>query len=216
MKYSYKSLKRAKLRDALIIKKCEGKNVLHLGATDAPFTKEKLVQGMLLHSHIRDVASSVIGLDIDKSSIDFLSEKGINDIKYFDMNNLSDLKINIDIIIFGEIIEHLENLKIAFENLKQVMHPNTELVISTPNLFYIHNFFQIILRNHELVHHDHKVGFTYGTIKQLLESNGFEISEFYFTFLPRSKEKIYKKIIKFFCKYKPAFSENLLVVSKLI
>ena len=132
------------------------------------------------------------------------------------MNNLSDLKINIDIIIFGEIIEHLENLKIAFENLKQVMHPNTELVISSPNLFYIHNFFQIILRNHELVNHDHKVAFSYGTIKQLLESNGFEIGEFYFTFLPRSKEKIYKKIIKYFCKYKPAFSENLLVVSKLI
>jgi 2-polyprenyl-3-methyl-5-hydroxy-6-metoxy-1,4-benzoquinol methylase len=131
------------------------------------------------------------------------------------MNNLAELNLKVDVIIFGEIIEHLENLKIALENMKQVMHEDTELIITTPNLFYLHNTVQIFLKNHELVHHDHKVGFTYGIINQLLNANGLEISDFYFTFLPRLKEKLDKKIIRFLCHFRPAYSENLCVIAKL-
>ena len=215
MKYSYKKLKSHQNRDELIIQKCTNKEVLHLGATDAPYTKEKLKKNLLLHTYIEKVSSNVIGLDIDKPSIDFLSEQGITNIRYFDMNNLAKLDFKVDVIIFGEIIEHLENLKIALENMKTVMHTDTELIITTPNLFYLHNTLQIFLKNHELVHHDHKVGFTYGIINQLLNANGLEISDFYFTFLPRLKEKLDKKIIRLFCKYRPAYSENLCVIAKL-
>ena len=215
MKYSYKKLKCSQNRDSLIIQKSKNKNVLHLGATDAPYTKEKLEKNLLLHTHIEEVSSKVVGLDIDKESIAFLSKKGINNIHYFDMNNLSELNMEVDVIIFGEIIEHLENLGIAFENIKNAMHNNTELIITTPNLFYLHNPLQILLKNHELVHHDHKVGFTYGIINQLLNANGLEITDFYFTFLPRLREKLDKKMIRFLCKFRPAFSENLCIIAKL-
>ena len=199
----------------MIIEKCKDKAVLHLGATDAPYTKQKLENNLLLHTHIQNVAKNVIGLDIDKDSIEFLSNMGINDIQYFDMNNLGDLSVNVDVIIFGEILEHLENLNVAFLNLKKVMHVNTELIITTPNLFYFHNTLQILIKNHELVHHDHKVGFTYGIINQLLNSNGLEIVDFYFTFLPRLKEKLDKKLIKLICRFRPSLSENLLAIAKL-
>ena len=215
MKYSYKKLKNHKNRDFLIIEKCKNKKVLHLGATDAPYTKEKLENNLLLHKHIENVSKKVTGLDIDKPSIEFLSQQGIKNIHYFDMNNLSELDIEVDVIIFGEIIEHLENLNIAFENIKNVMHHDTELIITTPNLFYLHNALQIFLKNHELVHHDHKVGFTFGIINQLLNANGLEISDFYFTFLPRLKEKFDKKIIRLISKFRPAYSENLCVIAKL-
>ena len=108
MKYSYKKLKSTKDRDSIIIEKCKDKAVLHLGATDAPYTKQKLEKDLLLHTHIQNVAKNVIGFDIDQDSIEFLSNKGIRNIKYFDMNNLGDLNIDVDVIIFGEILEHLE------------------------------------------------------------------------------------------------------------
>lgn len=215
MKYDYKKLKKAPDRNSVIIQKCENKTVLHLGATDAPYTKFKFEKNLLLHLHIERVAKKVLGIDIDAESIAFLSKNGINNIEFFDMNNLGDLNIDADVIVFGEIIEHLENLNIAFDNLKKVMTEKTELIISTPNMFYIYNTIEILKNNHELVHPDHKLGFTYGTINQLLNSNGFEIVDFYFTFLPRSKEKFKKKLIKIFCKIKPSFSENLLVIAKL-
>ena len=215
MKYSYKKLKGTKNRDSIIIDKCKDKVVLHIGATDAPYTKQKLEKNLLLHTHIQNVAKNVIGLDIDKQSIEFLSDKGINNIQYFDMNNLGNLNANVDLIVFGEILEHLENLHNAFQNLKKVMHVNTELIITTPNLFYFHHTLQILIKNRELVHHDHKVGFTYGIINQLLNSNGLDIIDFYFSFLPRFKEKLDKKLIRLLCKFRPSLSENLVLIAKL-
>ena len=101
MKYSYKKLKGTKNRDSIIIDKCKDKVVLHIGATDEPYTKQKLEKNLLLHTHIKNIAKNVIGLDIDKESIEFSSDKGINNIQYFDMNNLGYLNVNVDLIVFG-------------------------------------------------------------------------------------------------------------------
>jgi 2-polyprenyl-3-methyl-5-hydroxy-6-metoxy-1,4-benzoquinol methylase len=55
--------------------------------------------------------------------------------KYFDMNNLENLDYAPDVIVFGETIEHVFNIKIALDNLKKVMGKETLLIISTPNAY---------------------------------------------------------------------------------
>ena len=51
------------------------------------------------------------------------------------MNKFEELDYVPDVIIFGEVIEHLMNLETALTNLKKVMSKDTLLIISTPNCF---------------------------------------------------------------------------------
>ena len=215
MKYSYKKIKFIKNRDDEIIKRCRGKRVLHIGATDSPYTKDKFLEGMLLHTRIMSVAEDVQGWDIDQESIDYLASKNINNIECSDMNDAKASNYKPNLIVFGEIIEHVQNLKIALKSLENSMDDSTELIITTPNLFSLSGFLQVIRKNQELIHPDHKVGFTYALLRQLLEDNNFKLEDFGFTFLHRKKLKWTKKITKLFCRLRPGLSETLFAVIKL-
>lgn len=215
MTYSYKGLLLKDNRDLLISEQCKGKKVLHIGATDAPYTREKLAADLLLHKKLMEHSKSVFGIDIDKESIEYLKQQGMDNITYFDMNALAELSYQPDVIIFGEIIEHLQNLETALQNLKSIMTQETKLIISTPNQFYLLNFLITLLQKRECVHEDHKTGFTYGLLQQLLEANGLEINQFSFTFLPRESEAWYKKITRIICRISPGVSETLLATVQL-
>jgi 2-polyprenyl-3-methyl-5-hydroxy-6-metoxy-1,4-benzoquinol methylase len=160
------------------------------------------------------VAANVKGIDIDQPSIDFLSTKGINNIESFDMNQLGNLDFKPDVIVFGEIIEHLQNLQTALSNLKSIMGTETTLIISTPNLFYILNFLIVLMQNRECIHEDHKTGFTYGSLRQLLEANKLSIEAFHFVHLPRKHYYWYQQISQWICRLRPGVSETLLVIAK--
>ena len=214
MNYSYTSFKSSTERNRIIINHCKDKSVLHLGATDAPFTEIKYKDDLLLHTQIMNVASTIRGIDIDQPSIDFLASKGINNIEEFDMNLLGQLNFQPDVIVFGEIIEHLQNLQTALQNLKSIMKPDTTIIISTPNLFYILNFLIVLLQNRECIHEDHKTGFTYGSLRQLLEANELNIEAFYFTHLPRTHYQWYQKISQLISHLRPGTSETLLFIAK--
>lgn len=214
MNYSYKGITLRPNRDEIICELCKGKKVLHIGATDAPFTEEKLGKGLLLHTKLMEHAQSVYGIDIDQKAIDYLQTQGINNIALFDMNKLGDIPFAPDVIVFGEIIEHLQNLETALNNLKSVMTPDTELLISTPNQLYVLNFLITLIQNRECIHEDHKIGFTYGSLTQLLSASGLTLNDFYFTFLPRSSEAWYKKISRLICRFRPGVAETLLAVAK--
>jgi 2-polyprenyl-3-methyl-5-hydroxy-6-metoxy-1,4-benzoquinol methylase len=201
-------------RDEAIVALCDGKKVLHIGATDAPYTKPKLDAGLLLHAKIDKVADDVLGIDIDQAAIDYLKEQGMSNIIAFDMNKLEALDYAPDVIIFGETIEHLMNQELAISNLKQIMSPTTNLVVSTPNALWINKIIDTLLQT-EHQHPDHKVVFSLATLKNLFEANDMVVKEMYYTFLNRKRTGITKKIKKTFCKLFPGFSETLLfVVSK--
>jgi 2-polyprenyl-3-methyl-5-hydroxy-6-metoxy-1,4-benzoquinol methylase len=198
-------------RDEYFVKKCKGKRVLHIGACDSPYTIKKSEEGLLLHEKINKVADKVIGIDINKEAIFLMESLGFNDIIYFDLNKLVDMKARFDIIIFGETIEHVMNLEITLQNLKNVMGSKTELLISTPNAFFVDNF-RSALKYQETNHPDHKLIFSYQTIKNLLEANNFKVNEMLFTFLNRSdntfRKKIMKNIVK---KYFNVIAETLVI-----
>lgn len=214
MEYNYKNLPLKRNRDEVIALLCKDKKVLHIGATDAPYTEEKFENGLLLHQKLIKCGKSVKGIDIDQEAIDFLEAHGIDDIDLFDMNKLGQFPIRPEVVVFGEIIEHLQNFQSALLTLKSVMTPETELIISTPNRFYALSFIMAVLQQKESIHTDHKVVFSYGSLSQLLAENGLKIDRFYFTFLPRTKESLFKKTIRLVCKARPCAAETLLAVVK--
>jgi len=162
------------LRHDYLTAKCAGKNVLHLGAVDCCYCGV----GCGLHKRLMEVSDHIIGLDIDRDGIDKARSEGILNIQYGDLERLDEVDISgeFDVIVAGEIIEHLSNPGLFLDGVKRFFAPNTEMIVTTPDAFSLHRFF-LALRGIEYVHPDHVCYYSYITLKHLLVSHGFEINE---------------------------------------
>ena len=167
-----------KNRETLILDKCTGKKVLHLGCCDSPITEFKFEKETLLFQRIEKICAIQLGLDFDQNSINYLNNKGYKNIAFFDLNKASKIEFSPDVIIFADTLEHLMNLETALISLKGLMNERTELIITVPNA----TMFERVIGNfrgyiHE--HEDHKVSFTYTALKQLLLFNQLTVSDIF-------------------------------------
>src|SRR5688572_15016656 len=121
----------------LIRSVCAGKRVLHLGCTNWPYTHEALRGGVLLHTDLERHASELYGFDFDQQGIDVLSGEGVANLYQADLENLDavDLNETFDVILAGEMIEHLNNPGLFLTGIKRFMNPSTKLVVTTINAY---------------------------------------------------------------------------------
>lgn len=217
--------KKVKQRDIKLLEYCVWKKVLHIWASDSPYTKEKF-NGLMwdfLYRKIDEVCSDQLWVDLDEESVNFLNAQKDSFPRSrsicLDMNQFWDLDYQPDVIIFGEVIEHLMNLETALTNLKKVMNKDTLLIISTPNAYcfewIIWNFFW-----RESFHHDHKIYFTHWMLRNLLEYNNFEVVDTYFCDISHQSETLKRRILKFIWNYIvyyffPRFYYTLLFIVKV-
>jgi hypothetical protein len=165
---------------------CEKKRVLHLGCTNFPYTKDAIEKDMLLHFELGDIAAELYGFDFDDEGLEILRSSGSNHLFKADLENLDTVDLNdkFDVIIAGEIIEHLTNPGRFLTGIKRFMNAETKLIITTVNAYCAMRFLIYGLRGHggrnEPVHPDHVSYFSYNTIKVMIEKNGLEMREFYF------------------------------------
>ncbi len=165
---------------------CEGKNVLHLGCTNSPYTDDSLRNNMLLHLDLAGTANRLVGFDYEQEDLDKLAHAGVKDLYKADLENLDAvaLKEQFDVIIGGEMIEHLSNPGKFLHGVKRFMHPDTQLVITTINAYCAMRFLIYALRGkggeNEPVHPDHVAYYSYRTLSLSLERAGLGIEEFAF------------------------------------
>lgn len=167
----------------LILNCCKHCNVLHIGACDSPYHVKGAKRGILLHQKLQKVCKDLIGIDIDKKAIEQLKNLGIENIFYGDVirdqYELNLQKFDFDYIIFGDVIEHLENPGLALDNIKNLMDENTKLIITTPNCFSYANI-KTYFTGKENVHPTHVFWPSYKTINRLFEIKDLRIE--YFTY----------------------------------
>lgn len=170
---------------------CVDKKVLHLGCTNYPYTQEAIDNDMLLHFELEKIASELYGFDFDQSGIDILTARGAENIFRADLEKLDvvELEETFDIVIAGEMIEHLNNPGLFLTGIKRFMRPDAKLVITTINAYCALRFFWYGLRGKrgkvEMVHPDHVAYYSYSTLKVLIERHGFALDEFFFYDLGR-------------------------------
>ena len=208
-------------RDDFIIKECRGKNVLHIGACDWPFTEKKFNSSSLLFQKIDAVCSQQLGVDMDKGSIDFLNSKNLKKSKLVmaDMNDSFETSFDTEVIIFADTLEHLSNAGVALESLKNKMSQNTKMILTVPNAFFVGNFMYSFL-GREAQHPDHKAAYTPKTLTQLLTSCEFHINELYMTYPDTNNPSINLRGAIYFAITKPLgyifpmMASTLMVVCK--
>ena len=165
---------------------CAGKKVLHLGCTNWPYTAEAIETNGLLHLELEKVASELYGFDYDQEGIDFLTNAGSKNLYRADLEKLDDVGLDdtFDVIIAGEMIEHLNNPGLFLNGIQRFMRPDTRLIITTINAYSAMRLAMYGLRGQggsaEPVHPDHVAYYSYSTLKVLIERHGLQIDEFLF------------------------------------
>ncbi|MEM3171085.1 MAG: class I SAM-dependent methyltransferase [Candidatus Hadarchaeales archaeon] len=192
-------------RLAWIIKHCKGKEVLDVGCFGFQISEGLEEPKYWLHREIVKHAKSVLGMDILKKNIQWARKKGYK-VVYGDAENFS-LGRKFDVIVAGELIEHLSNPGLFLSCAKAHLRSNGILVLTTPNAFFPSH---ILLDANAP---DHVQLYTKRILRQLLEANGFEIVEEVYL-LDSNKHCWKSKLYSLVFSLLPRFSPTLGVVAK--
>ena len=166
---------------------CSGKRVLHLGCTNYPYTEDAIKLNMLLHFDLEKVATDLWGLDSDQAGINVLTAHGSKQIMLCDLERLDHLDLDgtFDVIVAGEIIEHLNNPGLFLKGIRRFMTKDSVLIVTTVNAYCAMRFFYYGARGKrgriEPVHPDHVAYYSYTTLKLLIERHELEIERFLLT-----------------------------------
>ena len=179
-----KELMKAKVVDRCdyIVDRCRSKRVLHLGCTDWPYTETKRTNGALLHARLDLAASSLVGVDLDAEGIACLRRLGFQETYVGNAECLTDPAVcsrTYDVIVAGEIIEHLENPGKFLRGIQSLMDGQTELILTTVNAYCFFRFFYYLLGREE-IHADHNYYFSPRVLCRLAGRCGLEVTEFRF------------------------------------
>jgi hypothetical protein len=140
-------------REEYIVAKCRGKRVLSLGASGPMDAKLKAAAA---EYHAVDVTGGdgVTRIDLDKTP-----------------EELGQFGTKVDIVIAGEIIEHLSNPGRLLDVIRAMQLP---LIVTAPNAFSSTGD-GWLARKHENVNAEHVAWYSYRTLRTLLERHGFKI-----------------------------------------
>ena len=202
-----------------------GRSVLHLGCTNSPFTHDSIEKGMLLHFDLKELTEELVGFDYDEEAISVLAGHGIDGLYRADLEALEevDLQRTFDVIIAGEMIEHLNNPGKFLTGIQRFMSRESRLIITTVNAYCGMRFFSYAFRGrggvNEPVHPDHVSYYSYSTLKLLIERHGLAIEEFFFYDLGVEHRPHNRPILNFVndvaVKFAPQLADGVIAVCRL-
>jgi SAM-dependent methyltransferase len=165
-------------REAFIREKCRSKAVLDLGCVrhSADFAMK---DSAWLHKKIKEVAGKAVGVDYLPCEVEKLRKAGY-DVICGDVTKPLDIEGRFDVIVAGDLIEHLTNFDGFFENCKRLLKPDGILIISTANPFYSGEFHYVAFKRNFLVNPEHTCWIDPQCLAQLSGRFGFQIEEIYY------------------------------------
>jgi len=152
----------------------ENKTVLDIGCCGSRYKLEGW-----LHLNIKKSSKNVFGIDKSKECIEFLREKGY-DVEVANAENFH-LNQKFDVIVAGELIEHLSNFQGFLNSVRKHLKEDGLLILSTPNMFYFREILFLILKGYPTVNPEHTCWFDEVTLQQLLGRFGFSVEKIMYT-----------------------------------
>jgi SAM-dependent methyltransferase len=154
-----------------------GKNVLDLGCADHYAEADKL--DTWLHRHIARSANSILGVDILEEEVADFRKRGYNMISGDAVSCSLDRKF--DLVIAGELIEHVGNPGGLVANMARHLNENGRLVITTPHAFFLQSIVAFWMGlSRKLIHPQHVGWFCRHTLRALIERNDCEVEQEYY------------------------------------
>jgi len=199
---------------------CAGKRVLHLGCvgfTDSPVDLKIQLAKESLHQSLSGCCDCT-GVDLDATSIAQLQHDGIfKNVITGDVEKLSELPAGLglfDIIVAGDIIEHLSNPGAMLDGAKSLLKPGGQLIVSTPNAMGLPAYARFVLGTFR-EGGQHVLAFNSAVLFQLLTRHGYKILHIYTGYQKASKTNIgpFFEIGKWIFSFVPKFGGTLFFVA---
>jgi hypothetical protein len=157
----------------------DGKVVFDLGALDETAIDAKQDSGDWLHARLCGRAASVVGIDnsprVPPEGLVTQANGRIINADIFDLSPIIRQHGKPDVIVAGELIEHLPNTLELLRSMKEnALLRDVVLVFSTPNACSWHNFL-IGLAGRESTHQDHLQIYSYKTLRTLFARAGINL-----------------------------------------
>jgi SAM-dependent methyltransferase len=181
-----------------IVNVCRGKKVLNLGFVMHENWKDRLEKGVWLHQQIADVAEKVDGIDLLSEEVERINH-ALGQTNYSgDVTNLDDVPLNekYDVIVCGELIEHIDNPGAMLKGIKRFMRDDSQLVITTPNAFS-ESWVRMAWNGREgrdFLNKQHVCWYSFHTLRQLLERHGYSEVKYDYYFSSNKKLSSFKPI----------------------
>ena len=152
-----------------------GKSVLDIGAVE--HTVGAAESPAWLHGNLRRFAKQCLGTDVLERDVEKLRERGF-DVICADVTKEPLSKI-FDVIIGGEVIEHLDAPGMLMKNCSAMLPPGGRLVITAPNPWYtnviVKNLFQAAVFVDSA---DHVALYDSSVLYELGQRHGLELDRF--------------------------------------
>ncbi len=157
----------------LLTELCSKKSVVHVGFADhLELIEPKIQKNQWLHKRIMDVSSQCIGVDLNEEAVIFVKEKlNIENVYTSDLINsppLEEITLNKwDILLLGEIIEHIDNPVMFLKNLNDKYGSSVgSLIVTAPNAFRYKNA-KVFMNKEEYINSDHRYWLTPYTLAKI-------------------------------------------------
>ena len=190
----------------------EGRSVLDLGVVDSRPMKGSAADRIsrspdLLFRRICEVNRNTVGIDIDAEGIEVLRAMGYN-VLCADVE-IMNLEQQFDVIIAGELIEHLENPGQFLHNMRRHLSKDGVLFLSTPNPFYAKQTWQIWRHFKPRVHESHTCWFDPITLSHLLQRTGLEPFDGYWVQPKSNLLKTWRRLLRNY------FSNSFMILARV-
>lgn len=172
----YEELDKAYSRYQLIDKYCFNKKVLDIGCVNHNIDNTFL-DGWL-HDQIKRSAKELVGIDCLENEINTLRDRGYI-VHCADITKPIDINDKYDVIVVGNLIEHLSNFEGFWENMKRLIEDNGIVLISTANPFYIEQYFYSAFKKRIIINPEHTCWMDPVALDQLARRFGFLTKKVY-------------------------------------
>lgn len=169
-------------RIAYLTRLAAGRSVIHVGfAGETRATIDDLRNNPLwLHGALGGSATRLVGLDLDAASVERARAAGFEAHRAdaADAASLSALDLEpADLVIAGEVIEHVERPGELLDALHLLVAPGGRLAITTPNAASLLNPLAAAAR-YELINPDHVSFYSWYTLGNVMERHGWRVRRF--------------------------------------
>lgn len=154
-----------------------GKSVLDIGCIDHSADAALSLDISWPHGRLRNVATEVVGVDILAEDAARLNGLGY-DIRVGDAEAF-DLGRTFDLVIAGDIIEHLGRPADLLETMARHMHADSLGVITTPNPFNIEQTIWAAIGKKIMVNDEHTIWLDPRVAHELVSRSPLKVVDFY-------------------------------------
>ncbi len=156
-----------------------GRRAVHVGFVDRGCWAYHEQFDSWLHAHLDRAASALVGLDLDEAGVEEARAHGdeAHAVDCSDDAAVGALGLEpAEVVIAGEIIEHLDDSGSFLDGLHALCRPDGRLVVTTPNSSGL-LFAAAAVGGYEVNHPDHITLYSCFTLTNLLARHGWEVTE---------------------------------------